>query len=57
MSYYVYCTDDTIGHSIREFDEENDAREYAFELTSSDPDVLVKIIKGFEITDDEYVQV
>ncbi len=55
MSYYVYYADDTIGHSIREFDDENDAREYAFELTSSDPNVLVKIIKGFEITDDEYV--
>ncbi len=55
MNYYVYYSDDIIGHSIREFDDENDAREYAFELTSSDPNVLVKIIKGFEITDDEYV--
>jgi hypothetical protein len=55
MNYYVYYSDDTVGHSIREFQGEDEAREFAFELVSSDPAISLKIIKGFEITDDEYV--
>ena len=55
MTYYVYYTDDTIGHILKEFDYEEDAREYVEELKKVKVEITLKIIKGFEITDDEYV--
>jgi hypothetical protein len=55
MTYYVYYTDDTVGHVLKEFNCEYDAREYTEELKKSREDLSFKIIKGFEITDDEYV--
>jgi hypothetical protein len=55
MTYYVYYTDDTIGHVLKEFQYEEDAREYTEELKKTKAQINFKIIKGFEITDDEYV--
>ncbi len=55
MTYYVYYTDDIIGHVLKEFQYEEDAREYADELKKVRDTITFKIIKGFEITDDEYV--
>lgn len=55
MTYYVYYTDDTIGHILKEFEYEEEAREYAEELKKIRTEITFKIIKGFEITEDEYV--
>jgi hypothetical protein len=55
MTYYVYHTDDSIGHILKEFESEEDAREYVEGLKITKAEIIFKIIKGFEVTEDEYV--